>query len=51
MTDVYDGKIWQSFPSQIDDLESRFFTKEAADSTSYTVQNAQKFLPKLPIHL
>ncbi|GBB96996.1 hypothetical protein RclHR1_28970001 [Rhizophagus clarus] len=32
MTDVYDGEIWKNFPSQMDNSELRFFTKETVDS-------------------
>ena len=31
-SDIYDGKIWKTFPSSLDDPDSRFFTPETADS-------------------
>jgi hypothetical protein len=31
--DIYDGKVWKSFPSSLDNLEAhRFFTNEMVDS-------------------
>ena len=44
MTDIYDGKIWQNFPSQ-DNINSRFFTKEIADSNLGIMINLDWFQP------
>ena len=30
-SDIYDGEIWKTFPSSLDDPDSRFFTFETAD--------------------
>jgi len=45
MTDIYDGNIWKNFPSQMDNLGSRFFTKETADSNLGIMINLDWFQP------
>ena len=45
MTDVYDGEIWKNFPSQMDNLESRFFTTETAGSNLGIMINLDWFQP------
>ena len=46
MTDIYDGEIWKTFPSNIDNLDqSQFFTAETADSHLGIMINLDWFQP------
>jgi hypothetical protein len=44
-SDIYDGEIWKTFPSSLDDPDSRFFTTETADSHLGLMINLDWFQP------
>ena len=44
-TDIYDGKIWKTFPSSLDDQDSQFFIPETADSNLGLMINLDWFQP------
>ena len=49
MTDIYDGEIWKTFPSHLDNPDnsehSRFFTSKTADSHLGIMVNLDWFQP------
>lgn len=45
MSDIYDGQLWKTFPSSLDDPDSRFFTPETADSNLGIMINLDWFQP------
>jgi Transposase family tnp2 len=45
MSDIYEGIIWRTFPSTIEDPNSRFFTPETADSHLGIIINLDWFQP------
>ena len=45
MSDIYDGRIWKTFPSSLEDPNSRFFTPETADSNLGIMINLDWFQP------
>ncbi|EXX62100.1 hypothetical protein RIR_v02001528800 [Rhizophagus irregularis DAOM 181602=DAOM 197198] len=44
-TDIYDGKLWKTFPSSLDNPDTRFFTNETADSNLGIMINLDWFQP------
>ena len=44
-TDIYDGEVWKTFPSSLDNPETRFFTNETADSNLGIMINLDWFQP------
>uniref|UniRef100_U9UIQ0 Transposase domain-containing protein n=1 Tax=Rhizophagus irregularis (strain DAOM 181602 / DAOM 197198 / MUCL 43194) TaxID=747089 RepID=U9UIQ0_RHIID len=44
-TDIYDGKVWKTFPSSLDNLDTQFFTNETADSNLGIMINLDWFQP------
>ena len=44
-SDIYDGKVWKTFPSSLDDPDSRFFTAENSDSHLGLMINLDWFQP------
>jgi hypothetical protein len=44
-SDIYDGKVWKSFPSSLDNPDSRFFTTENSDSHLGLMINLDWFQP------
>ena len=44
-SDIYDGEVWKTFPSSLDDPDSQFFTTETADSHLGLMINLDWFQP------
>jgi hypothetical protein len=44
-TDIYDEKVWKTFPSSLDNLDTQFFTNETADSNLGIMINLDWFQP------
>ncbi|GBC46382.2 uncharacterized protein LOC107584155 isoform X2 [Rhizophagus irregularis DAOM 181602=DAOM 197198] len=44
-TDIYDGDVWKSFPSSLNNPDTRFFTNETADSNLGIMINLDWFQP------
>jgi hypothetical protein len=45
MFDIYEGRVWKTFPSSLDDQNSQFFTPEIADSNLEIIINLNWFQP------
>jgi len=45
MSDIYEGRVWKTFPSSLEDQNSRFFTPETADSNLGIMINLDWFQP------
>ncbi|CAB4439269.1 unnamed protein product [Rhizophagus irregularis] len=44
-TDIYDGEVWKTFPSSLDNPDTQFFTNETADSNFGIMINLNWFQP------